>query len=246
MMYAFETLLCGLQDGRIFAFMKDGQRVTLQGHGKRVSAMLLHQNVLITGSHDGSVKLWQPNPPNGFACSHTLTDGIPGNVTCMEVLGDHLMVGGNAGMCAINLQTLQCVKKMGSKQEGAVCDFLMYLGHLIVGFTDGSVKVLDTGGAEKHSAPPMPTGQMRCLAGLECGPRLLVGHQKGQLTSISLPDMNPKAAWRATERCDIECIRGTSFDGIFLLGLQNGDLQLWQRVAEPAAAAAGAVNSADL
>ena len=107
-------------------------------------------------------------------------------------------------------------------------------------------------------------------AGLESGPRVLCGHAKGQVSSISLPNFVLKKYWHALERCKagrklhVGCagalvllsvargVEGTGergkhvvcflflplqvqtlccagHDGIYVLGAENGTLQLWQR-----------------
>merc|ERR1719424_43396 len=68
MLYYGVWLFCGLGNGQIRCFSKEGQNATLEGHTKRVAALLIHQDILISGSSDCSIKCWQarPDTPQAF------------------------------------------------------------------------------------------------------------------------------------------------------------------------------------
>jgi hypothetical protein len=44
-------IFCGLFDGTVKAFSQDGANSVLRGHAKRVTSIIQHQGVLITGVH---------------------------------------------------------------------------------------------------------------------------------------------------------------------------------------------------
>mmetsp|Transcript_48026 Transcript_48026/g.153593 ORF Transcript_48026/g.153593 Transcript_48026/m.153593 type:complete len:329 (+) Transcript_48026:1-987(+) len=112
--------------------------------------------------------------------------------------------------------------------------------HMIASYADGSVCIFDATTATKHSQPPLSAGAAVCLAGLECGPRLLFGHARGELSSIALPAFELSAAWKALVGCKVRCLCAAGQDGMFLLGAENGELQLWQRRDEWVQAGAAA------
>jgi len=86
-------ILCGLWSGDIKAFAQEGGDQVLRGHMKRVMAIIQHQGILMSGGLDREVRLWQMDPNSKqFNCTHTLTESIPGPVTCLKVLGSNLWV----------------------------------------------------------------------------------------------------------------------------------------------------------
>lgn len=225
---AGEWIFCGLGDGRIRSYSKAGGEATLTGHGKRVSCLLVHQHVLLSGGSDAAVRCWQMDPATQvFASTHVLEHGIPGAVSCMCVLNGHLWVGGMSGLSLVDLATLQVTLQLAPKKF--VSSLLQFEGHMIAVYADGSVCIFDPAGAQKHSQPPMPAGPVICMAGLESGPRLLCGHAKGQISSITLPMFTLKMYWHALERVKVQSICSAGHDGIFMVGAENGNLQLWQR-----------------
>merc|ERR1712241_155488 len=100
---------------------------------------------------------------------------------------------------------------------------------MIVAYSDGSLTIFDATGNTKHSQQPLPAGPVLCIAGLESGPRMLCGHAKGQISSITLPLFQFKVSWQSLERCNAQVMCCAGHDGIFIVGAQNGNLQLWQR-----------------
>merc|ERR1719436_2217414 len=145
----------------------------------------------------------------------------------MAVLGENLWVGGTNGASIIELKTLRVVSQPGPKKF--VSGLLQFSGHMIVVYTDGSMRIFDAAGRETHSQPPLSAGPVLCVAGLDVGPRVLCGHAKGQVSSIALPMFEFKQSWQALEKCKVQSLCCAGHDGIFLLGAENGTLQLWQR-----------------
>jgi len=225
---AGEWLLCGLADGAIRAYSKSGREATLAGHTKRVNCLLLHESVLLSGAGDGFVRCWQMNPQSQtFECTHSITEGISNGVTCMSVLNEHLWVGGTSGVSLVELASLKVTLQLAPKKF--VAGLLQFQGHMIVAYADGSVRIFDAAGGEKLAQPPLKAGPVLSVVGLERGPRVLCGHAKGQVSSITLPMFQFKTCWQALERCKVQSLCCAGHDGIFIVGGENGSLQLWQR-----------------
>lgn len=225
---AGDWLICGLGDGNLRAYHKTGQDVTLSGHTKRVLCLLTHQHVLLSAGMDGTVRCWQMNEQaQTFVCTHTISEGVSGNVTCMAVLNDHLWVGGTSGIALVELASLMVTHQVPPKKF--VAGFLQFDGHMIAAYSDGALSIFDAAGNQKHTQPPLAAGPVMCVAGLESGPRVLVGHAKGQVSSITLPMFKLKTYWQTFERCKARSVCCAGQDGMFLLGSENGGLQLWQR-----------------
>jgi len=226
---------CGLGNGNIRAYSKAGREVNMEGHTKRVSCLLTHQHVLLSGGADGSVRFWQMNPESQtFACTHNISEGISGNVSSLCVMNEFLWVGGTSGVSIVELATLRVVAQLQPKKF--VAGMLQFQGHMIAVYSDGAICIFDGAGKQTHSQPPLPAGPILCVAGLESGPRLLCGHSKGQVSSITLPMMQLKKCYQTFERCKVQSMCCAGHDGIYLVGAENGTIQLWQRdeaAAEP-------------
>lgn len=225
---AGDWLFCGLGDGTIKGFMKSGQQTVLNGHTKRVSCLMTHQHVLLSGASDGAVRCWQMNPhTTTFECTHSISEGVSSSVQALAVLGEGLWVGGTSGVALVELATLKVVKQLDPRKF--VAGLLQFDGHMIVVYADGSICIFDGLGALKHKQPALPAGPVLCIAGLESGPRVLCGHAKGQISSITLPSFVLKKHWQALERCKVQTLCSAGHDGIYVLGAENGTIQLWQR-----------------
>jgi len=226
MVYVGEWLFCGLGAGTIRGYAKSGKEADLRGHTKRVSALVVHQGVLVSGSSDMTVRVWQAGEPGPFTCTHKIDEGVPGACTALCPLGTNLWVGGTSGVALLELASLRITQQIMPKKT--VAGFLEFQGHVIVAYSEGSLCIFDPAGTQKHSQAPTPAGPLLCLAGLSSGPRVLLGHARGQVSSITLPMFHLKKYWQAFERHKVQTICCTP-EGIFLLGCENGDLQLWQR-----------------
>jgi len=227
---AGEWIFCGLGNGKIRGYSKAGREINLEGHTKRVSCLLTHEHVLISGSTDGNVRFWQLDPGSQtFVCTHTISEGISGSINCLSILDQGLWVGGTSGVSLVELATLKVALQVQPKKF--VAGLLQFTGHMIVVYSDGSVCIYNALGQQTHSQPPLPAGPVMCVVGLDSGPRVLCGHAKGQVSSITLPMFQLKKCWQALERCKVQCLCCAGHDGIFLVGAENGTLQLWQRDA---------------
>jgi len=145
----------------------------------------------------------------------------------MTVLGDYLWVGGTAGVVKILLASLKVMQTLQPKKF--VSAFLQFQEHVIVVYADGSLIIFDPSGTQKHSQQPLPAGPALCVAGLDSGPRVICGHAKGQISSITLPMFELKTYWQAVSRVKVNSLCCAGHDGIFIVGAENGNLQIWQR-----------------
>jgi len=229
LLYSAGWLFCGLWDGSLRAYHQDGTEASLNGHSRRVTAIITHQNVLITGAMDHEVRLWQMDPnTKKFTCTHTLSESMPGAIVKLKVIGEHLFVGGTNGVAMVNLAKLEVTKLLPPTKP--VADFLEFQGHLIVAYQEGNMKVLDGAGECKTDMKPLAAGPILAIGGLEHGPRVLVGHAKGQVSIINLPSFDFKTQFQAIVNSKVNCVMCAGHDGIFMLGFQDGTVQLWQRV----------------
>lgn len=227
---AGEWLFCGLGSGVIKGFSKAGGEMKLEGHTKRVTCLLIQEHVLISGSADGTVRFWQMDPGRQtFVCTHTISEGISSSVNCIAALGEGLWVGGTSGVSLVELASLRVVSQLEPKKH--VTGLLQFTGHMIVVYADGTVIIFTATGQTTFKQSPLPAGPIMCVAGLDSGPRVLCGHTKGQVSSITLPMFKLKKCWQALERCKVQSLFCAGHDGIFLVGAENGNLQLWQRDA---------------
>jgi WD40 repeat protein len=222
-------LFCGLFDGSVKAFSQDGTDATMAGHRRRVTALLVHQGILISGSADREVRLWQMDAATKkFNCTHTVSESMPGAITKLVVLGGNLFVGGISGLAMCSLTSLAVTKLLPPTK--AVADILEFQGHAIVAYQEGGLRVFDAEGTLKSEMKPLAAGPIQAIAGLESGPRVLVGHSRGQVSTIVLPSFDFSTQFQAVEGRKIESLMCAGHDGIFMLGTQDGTLQLWQRL----------------
>lgn len=222
-------LFCGLWDGQVQAFAQDGSEAILKGHSKRVTTLAVHQGVLMSGSADKEVRLWQMDPvAKTFNCTHTIEESLPGPISKIHVLGGHLFVGGLYGLAMLDLATLKVSKLLPPTK--AVADLLEFQGHIIAAYSEGIIKIFDAEGTLKSETRQLEAGPILRLAGLESGPRVLCGHQRGQVSTITLPSFEFKTAFQALPGQKADSLLCAGHDGIFLIGSQDGSLQLWQRV----------------
>jgi len=235
-LYIGQWLFCGLGNGLIKGFCKDGTEAELTGHTMKVSQIIVHSDVLISGSSDGTVRLWQKHPEqNQFGCSHVIKEGITGWVTCLRVLQLHLWVGTTTGLSVVNLESLAVVGKL--LPDKYVTGFEVFQDHLIAVCQDGSAGIWDANGQEKLIQNPLKAGPMSCVC--VKGDRLVFGHSKGQLSCMSLPDFTFKKEFPVLDRIKVRFLCPIENSPYFVLGGDNGNLQVWEK-GDPAAMAANA------
>jgi len=221
-------IFCGLWNGTVKAFSQDGANTVLRGHTKRVTAVTQHQGVMITGSADRDVRLWQMDAgTKTFNCTHTLNESMPGAISALHVLGDNIWIGGMSGIAMCSLTTLKVTKLLPPVKP--VSSFLEFQGHVVAAYSDGSLRVFDAEGGMKSEMQALAAGPILKIAGLDSGPRLLCAHSCGQVSTILLPNFEFKLQFQAFVDTSIESLYCPGQEGLFLLGSKTGNLHLWQR-----------------
>lgn len=118
--------------------------------------------------------------------------------------------------------------------------------YVIASFRDGSVRVYHAMTGElKHSVPSAPDCKMVqkiTLLGSGTSQRLLCAHLDGKMSALELPSFKRVAVWQAFEKTNTSVVvavpqviasrLGCDVRGLFLVGSQNGGLQLWQHAVE--------------
>jgi len=230
MIYADGWCLCGLWSGEIKAFCTDGSQTVLQGHSKRVTALLIHKGIVISASMDQQVILWKFDPASKqFQCLNKLKDDMPGAIFNLAVLGENLLfIGGMNGVAIMDLLSLRVAKSLHPAKS--VTGLMVYEGHVIASYQDGTMKIFDGEGNSKMETPVLQGGPIHCIAGLVPGPLVLVGHNRGQVSTIQLPSFQFANQFQAFQNNAVECVFNTNHDGLFVLGSKSGALQLWQKL----------------
>lgn len=221
-----QWLVCGLSDGHIRVFTATGGDSSTPAHNGGVSSLLWHKDVLVSGGANGRVRFWKRDEQHATINKEfEIMEQMPGQVRCLDVHGEALWVGGSAGITIVELATLARFKKAGPKSK--VNAFLSYQGHMIAAYGDGTVRVFNALSEVTHTQEPI-AGDIMCMVGIEEGPRVLLAHTSGALTSIELPSFAVRCTWKTSDLL-FRCLFSAGHNGIALFGSTIGDLQIWQR-----------------
>lgn len=225
------AIFCGLQTGSIKVFSPTGSSASLEGHTSRVTAILVHQGVIISGSFDSTVKLWKMEN-DAFRCIQTVQ--MSAQVRSMLVTKSEnniaLWVGTSDGLFGLDLLNLQNppVRVVKNCTTAATC-LLEYADHVLAGFRDGSLKCFDKNGALKHEMTPYPDCNSLASFTVVCeGNRLICGFNNGRMASFSLPTFERRARWDTFDRVKTSSVRSCGSDGYYMVASEAGELQLWQ------------------
>eukprot|EP00933_Yihiella_yeosuensis_P055313 TRINITY_DN54044_c0_g1_i1.p1 TRINITY_DN54044_c0_g1~~TRINITY_DN54044_c0_g1_i1.p1 ORF type:complete len:392 (+),score=51.01 TRINITY_DN54044_c0_g1_i1:80-1255(+) len=225
-------LFCGLWSGEIRAFCKDPVKdERLQGHRRSVTCLCVHSSVLISGSNDGTVRLWTANPQTGgFQCHGQPLQSPTGAVSSIKVLGDALWVGSANGITCFDLNSLQPRGTINSVEQ--VTGLIECQGFMAATFRNGAVKIYDSSGGEIFSRPPM--GEHTSNTAVELmthpianKPMLLCGQQYGYVTAYDLPEFKPRGSFVCKDGSDIKAILDVKSGGMFLTAGFHGDIVVW-------------------
>jgi len=237
---ASKWLFCGLWSGDILAFCKDPvTNDKLLGHRKSVNSITVHSSVVVSGSYDGTVRLWTMNPSTGRFQSHGSAIQNPtGPVNAVRVLNDGLWVGGHNGITCFDLASLQPRGTIPSSVQ--VTALLEFQGHMIASYRSGEVRIYDAGGSEAFYHPSVGehtsnTAVELMMHPLENKPMLLCGQVLGYVTAYDLPEFRPRGSFVCKQGSDVKAILDVKADGMFLTGGLHGDLTVWQwtKATEP-------------
>jgi len=231
---ASKWLFCGLLVGQIVAFRQEPfAEVKLDGHTQTVTSFLVHEDVLLSGSQDGSVRAWKYQVNSGaFACVATIPVAL-GAVSALHIsLPDGLWVGTERGIVCLNLHTLQPVGQLESAVR--VVDLLPYQGCVLAAYADGKVRAFTAASAkEEFSHGPLGEHTTNTVAALLKHPwdnsdLLLCGQEFGYVTAYELPNFKPRGTFNTGFEGDVSAIVDMKADGIFATFGLSGDVVLWQ------------------
>uniref|UniRef100_A0A7S4PTD7 C3H1-type domain-containing protein n=1 Tax=Alexandrium monilatum TaxID=311494 RepID=A0A7S4PTD7_9DINO len=226
-------LFCGLFDGQIKAYRQEPfTEATLIGHGEAVTSMLIHESVLLSGSHDGTIRAWQHDPGSGgFRCAATVQSPL-GQVFKIHVQPpSSLWVGAQRGISCVNLQTMQPVGNI--EAPARVVGLLPYENSIIAGFANGVVKAYDPAGNEQFSQGPLGEHTTNTTISMMRIPRinkdvLLCGQEFGYVTVYDMPDFKPRGSFTTGWDGEVMAIVDMMADGVFVTCGLSGDVVIWR------------------
>jgi len=232
MYFADDTMFIGLQDGKVKAFHKSGGSGVLDQHTKRVSSITVMGGVVITGSHDKSIRFWQVE--NGaFVSRNVIELNAEVNKIHLAETGPGknekvLWVGTQKGLFAINIQDLsQPPMRLAQDIDEPVTALKENGEFMLVGFKSGLLKLYGKDGSEKHTVAAFPDSRnLHAMEVIEAGPRLLCGFHAGTISSFALPTFERRAQWQAFNS-GVTCIKALNRT-CYVVGSATGDLQLWK------------------
>jgi len=230
---ASKWLFVGLWNGDIQAYCREPVvQDRLSGHRRSIGSMLVHAGVLVSGSNDGSVRLWTLNPQTGrYQCHGQPLNNPTGAVTAMKMVGDGLWVAAQNGMTCFDLVSLQPKGTIPSTHQ--VTGLLDCDGFVIATLRNGDIKVYDGTGKETFVLPSR--GEHTSNTAVELvmhpiigKPVLLCGQQYGYITAYDLPDFKPRGSFVCKHNSDVKAILDAKSNGIFMTGGTHGDIVVWQ------------------
>jgi len=242
---ATKWLFCGLWSGEINAFCKEPfMEDVLAGHRRSVSVLRVHSGVLISGSNDGTVRLWTRNPQNGkYQCFGDGLQNPSGAVTDAAVMNEALWIAAQNGITCFDLATMQPRGTIPSTHQ--VTGLRECSGYMIASFRNGDLKVYDGSGTETFNLPSRGEHtsniaievMMHPIAGK---PMLLCGQQYGFVTAYDLPDFRPRGSFVCRNNSDVKAIVDVKQGGLFITAGVHGDIMVWKwGQPDPNAAALG-------
>jgi len=226
-------LFCGLMNGLIKAFRQEPHaEAMLTGHGEAVTSMLVHESVLLSGSHDGTIRAWQYDPASsGFRCAATVACPL-GEVFKLHLqLPTGLWVGAQRGISCVDLQTMQ--PKGNIEAPARVVGLLSYQECVIAAFANGVVKVFDAVGKEQFSHGPLGEHTTNTAIAMMRVPRdgkdvLLCAQEFGYVTVYDVPDFNPRGTFTTGYDGEVMAIVDMGSGGIFVTCGLSGDVVIWR------------------
>lgn len=236
-------LFCGLWDGSIHAFCKEPQmqEILKGGHRRSITSLIVHSGVVVSGSHEGIVRLWTRNEQmRQFQMHGNPLTNPSGPVSALRVVGDGLWVGGQTGITCFDLNTLQ---PRGTLQSAhAVTGMVELDGHMIATYANGDIKIFDAAGGEKYvhlsrGEHTTNTSVAMMTHPIENKKMLLCGQRYGYTTAYDLPDFRPRGSWCCKNGSDIRGIVDVQSAGMFVTAGSHSDVFVWKWGAQPQQAA---------
>jgi len=230
---ASRWLFCGLWNGDIQAFCKDPVvEDRLVGHRRSIASIVVHSSVVVSGSNDGTVRLWtRPNPQSRWQGHGQPINNPSGAVNVVRILGDGLWVGAQNGITCFDLNSLQ---PRGTLPANFPCTGLVECqGFMLATFRNGDVKIYDGAGNQTFHLPSRGehtsnTAVEFMMHPLLNKPMLLCGQQFGYVTAYDLPDFRPRGSFVCRNNSDVKAILDVKFGGMFITAGAHGDIMVWQ------------------
>ncbi|CDJ39866.1 hypothetical protein, conserved [Eimeria tenella] len=248
------ALFAGLADGRIKAFLANGDVKELQGHSKSVYCLLLVEGVLVSGDWGGEICFWKfEEATQAFTKVHSLQ--VEGSVCCMQTadvplaaaaaaapapLGTPpvaqpaskkvLWVGGTA-LSIVDLQSLQVLRVLDiSDVKGngppLVLALLPFNDFLLVGFASGAITAYTAEGERQYC---FASDYLSAMEGLisPAGPVLVSGGRNSSIKVLKVPEFEEQGTLPAHEAGDVRaiCPLGNSH---FVTCGDDGAIAIWK------------------
>jgi len=230
---ASKWLFCGLGSGQIRAFRQEPfAELTLVGHTAAVTCLLIHEDVLMSTSLDGTIRAWKLDPNTAaFSCVATVPIEL-GEVFAIRSYDTGFWVGARRGIGCLGPQDLQPLGKIDYAAARVVA-LLPYQGRMLVAFADGVVKVYGSAGNEEFSHGPLGEHTTTTAAALLRHPHagkdvLLCGQELGYVTAYEVPEFKPRGTFTTGYEGDVTAIVDMGADGIFATFGLTGDVVLWR------------------
>jgi len=233
---ASKWLFCGLSTGQISGFRQEPlAEATMQGHTAAVSSLKIHEAALLSGSLDGSARVWRFNEADSsFACA-AVVQCLLGPVFALHVQPPgSLWFGAQGGIQCTSAETLQCVGKVESAER--VVELLPYQNSVVAAFANGVVKVFDGAGKEEFCHGPLGEHTTNTAAAILRHPHagkdiLLCGQELGYVTAYDIPEFRPRGTFNTGYDGDVTAVVDVApAEGIFATCGQAGDVVLWRWV----------------
>ncbi|CAE8734318.1 unnamed protein product [Polarella glacialis] len=227
-------LFCGQADGQIRAFRQEPLAESfLAGHSAAVTRLLVHDTALVSGSQDGTVRVWNYDDGTGkFACSATIPTPFLRAIfdIHLEPSGPTLWIGTEKGIILLSLQSLQPIRNIES--AACVVRLLSYQGCILAALANGVVKIFDLAGQEQFSHGPVGEHTTNSVVALLRHPQankdiLLCGQEIGYVTAYDIPEFRPRGTFNTGYEGDVTAIVDMS-GGVFATCGLTGDVVIWR------------------
>lgn len=91
-----EKVYTGVADGSILIWGGNSVLKSQKGHKGAVNALCIHQDLLLTGSNDESIKIWTADSLNlitNIDCGALLDGSVCKKIRALDVMGNKILIG---------------------------------------------------------------------------------------------------------------------------------------------------------
>ncbi len=191
---------------------------TLQGHQSSVSSVTFAQGKLISGSFDGTIKIWDLETG---ACTQTL-QGHQSWVRCLAFAQGKLVSGSDDRTIKIwDLETDACTQTLQGHQDTVRCVALAQ-GKLVSGSDDNTIKIWDLETGACTQTLEGDQGRVFCVALAEG--KLISGSYD---TTIKIWDLETGASTQTLQGHQ-NCVNSLTFaQGKLISGSSDSTIKIW-------------------